>query len=216
MIFTVFHFDRVKVGVSSLYSCFRDKNTFQTFSADFKQFVDWLLDKYPEDAELKNHAAVFHHKYNYLPENVFTKELKRATSLTSKQEEVKKMLRNAFSTERRIADVYTPDMSSEEKCIQSFKELEQLIRSDKRNILLNSANQGSVLKHLKQTMKKKGSFIKSLYNKDILISLSHCNFLIAFNILAEQYPNIILCALELRFFTKHLKIVKEVAPEVFT
>ena len=54
--------------------------------------------------------------------------------------------------------------------------LEQLIRSDKRNILLNSAYQGHVLKHLKKNMKNKGYFIKCLFDKEISISLSHCKF----------------------------------------
>lgn len=198
-----------------LHSCFRDKETFQVFSGDFKQFVEWLITKYPEDAELKNRVQLFDEKYKHLPMDVFTKELKRATSLTSRQEKVKTELKNALSIERRIVDVYKVDISSEESCIRSFKELELLIRSDKRNILLNSVNQGHILKHLKATMKKRGSFIKSLYDKNITISLSHCNFLIAFNNLAEQYPQIVQCALELRFFSKNLKIVKEVASEIF-
>ena len=73
-----------------------------------------------------------------------------------------------------------------------------------------------MLNHLKTNMKNKGSFIKCLFDKEISISLSHCNFLIAFYELAEKYPNICQCSLELLFFTKHFKIGQEVAPDVFS
>lgn len=199
----------------SILFLFRDKGTFETFRVEFKQFVEWLITKYPEDVELKERIGIFQDKYKHLPADVFTKEVRRATSITSRQDEIKKILRSAYSAERRLTDAYQLDISSEEACIKSYKELEQLIRSDKRNILLNSASQGRLLKHLKTNMKNKGSFIKCLCDKEIVISLSHCNFLIAFSELAEKYPQIIQCALELRFFTKHFKIVKEVAPEVF-
>ena len=48
-----------------------------------------------------------------------------------------------------------------------------------------------MLKHLKTTMKNQGSFIKCLFDKEISISLSHCNFLIAFYELAEKYPKFV-------------------------
>ena len=56
-------------------------------------------------------------------------------------------------------------------------------------------------------MTNKSSFIKSLCDKEISISLSHCNFLIAFYELTEKYPQIVQCALELRFFTKHTRSI---------
>lgn len=198
-----------------LYLCFRDKGTFETFRAEFTEFMEWLRIKYPEDAELKEHISVFENKYQHLPMNVFIKELKRTNSNRSQRDEIKKILKSSWSAETRLTDVYEPKTSSEEECVRSYKELEQLIKSDKRNILLNSANQGRVLNHVKANMKKKGSFIKRLSDNEISISLSHCNFLIAFNGLAEKYPQIVQCDLELRFFTKHFKIVKDVAPEAF-
>lgn len=147
--------------------------------------------------------------------NVFTREVKRTNSQSAKTEEVKKMLRQSFSHERRITDICEPDVSTEAACVNTFKKLEMLIRSDKRNILMNSANQGFVLEHLKSNMKQKGSFIKCLQDNEINVSLSHCNFLIAFQKLTTDYPDIIKCSLELRFFIKNLKIVKQVAPEIF-
>ena len=42
-------------------------------------------------------------------------------------------------------------------------------------------------------MKKNGSFINALQDKRISISLSHCNFLIAFHELTKDYPNIVHC-----------------------
>ena len=170
------------------------------------------MSKYPEDAELKERVGIFQEKYQHFP--VFTKEVRRATSISLKQDEIKKMLNSSYTSERRLTGVYELDTSSEEACIKSYKELEKLIKLDKRIILLNSANQGIVLKYLKTTITNKGSFIKSLCDKEISISLSHCNFLIAFYELTEKYPQLVQGALELRFFTKHFKIVKEVAPEV--
>lgn len=192
---------------------FRDKQTFEVFKVDFKEFVDWLMMKYPEDADLKEHANLFEEKYKHLPEDVFWKEIRRATSVTSKRDEIKKIIFSAFSSERRVTGEYQVYISSEQACVKSYNELDILIRSDKRNILLNSARQGQVLKHMKTTMRNKGSIIKCLCDKEILISLSHCNFFIAFYELTEKYPQILQCALE--FFTMNFKIVKEVAPEVF-
>ena len=173
------------------------------------------MSKYPEDAELKERVGIFQEKYQHLPADVFTKEVRRATSISLKRDEIKKILNSSYTPERRLTGVHELDTSSEEACIKSYKDLEKLIRSDKRNILLNSVNQGRELKYLKTTMTNKGSFIKSLCDKEISISLSHCNFLIAFYELTEKYPQIVQGALELRFFTKHFKIVKEVAPELF-
>ena len=172
--------------------------------------------KYPEDAEMKQRISIIREKYKHLPVDVFTKEVRRATSTASRRDDVKKILISSYSNEKGVTGEYNVDISSEDACIRSYKELEQLIRSDKRNILLHSAYQGHMLKHLKTNMKNKGSFIKCLFDKEISISLSHCNFLIAFFELAEKYPNICQCSLELRFFTKHFKIVKEVVPEVFS
>ena len=173
------------------------------------------MSKYPEDAELKERVGIFQEKYQHIPADVFTIEVRRATSISLKQDEIKKMLNSSYTSERRLTGVYELDTSSEEAYIKSYKELEKLIRSDKKNILLNSANQGRVLKYRKTTMTNKGSFIKSLCDEEISILLSHCNFLIAFYEMTKKYPQIVQCALKLRFFTKYFKIVKEVAPEVF-
>ena len=129
---------------------------------------------------------------------------------------MKKALRHLCSTDRRIFGEREIAMSSEDACVQTYYILDNLIKSDKRNILINSAHQGQVLKHLKSTMKKNGSFINALQDKRIPISLSHCNFLIPFHERITDYPKIVHCLLELRFFfIKNLKILKEVAAEVF-
>lgn len=197
------------------FLCFRDKETFSIFSNDLNTLINWLLSRYPDDNEMKHHIEQLLSKYQHLPANVFMKELHRTTSKTTRNDEVKKILRESFSQDRRITGECEIDISSEDACLTTFKRLDALIKSDKRNILLNSSLQGRVLKHLKTSLKKSGSFIKALQDKQISISLSHCNFLIAFHDLVNKYPNIIQCSLELRFFIKNLKIVKEVAAEVF-
>ena len=115
-------------------------------------------------------------KYRHLPMNVFKKELQKATSQTSKTEEVKEKLMQAFSSHRRVVGQCEADIPSEGACVATYKKLRQIIRSDKRNILFNSANLGYVLKHLKAIMKRKGSFSKCLQDKEIKMSLSHCIF----------------------------------------
>lgn len=162
--------------------------------------MTWLREKYPDDAEMMTTIDLLQNKYQHLPVNVFSRELRRTISKTSTKEEVKKALKQSYSTERRITGECEIDTSSEEACVSAYKKLDDLIKSDKRNILLNSSHQGRVLKHLKSTMKKKGSFIKALQDKQISISLSHCNFLIAFHELTNTYPKIVQCSLELRFF----------------
>ena len=86
-------------------------------------------------------------KYRHLSMNVFRKELQKATSPTSKTEEVKKKLMQAFSSDNRILGECEADISSEGACIATYKKLEQLMRSDKRNISVNSINQEYVLKY---------------------------------------------------------------------
>lgn len=165
--------------------------------------------------ELKTNIQEVQSKYQHLPQDVFTKELRKATSKTSKHDEVKKILKDTFSTYTRATEECEVNTSSEVACVETYKILEILIKSDKRNILSNSAKQGHVLKHLKASMKKKGSFVKCLQDKEITVSLSHCNFLIAFHELTKTYPDIVQCSLELRFFIKYLKIIMDVASGVF-
>ena len=62
------------------------------------------------------------------------------------EEEVKKKLQQSYSAEQRITADYTANLSSQETCVQSYKELQKLIEPDKRNVLLNSAKQGEILK----------------------------------------------------------------------
>ena len=69
----------------------------------------------------------------------FEKEVKRRNSKLSMEEEVKKKLQKSYSADRRITNDFTADLSSKEACVQSYKTLQKLIESDKRNVLLNSA-----------------------------------------------------------------------------
>ena len=66
-------------------------------------------------------------KYHNLQMTVFTKELQTVTSQTSKTEEVKRKLMQAFSSDRRIIGECEADISSEEACVATYKKLEQLI-----------------------------------------------------------------------------------------
>ena len=152
---------------------FRDIATFNSFMVNIKKLENWLKQIYPEDTEISVRFEAIAQKYHHLPINVFRKELQKATSQTSKTEEMKKKLMQAFSSDRRIVGECEADISSEGACVATYKKLEQLIRSDKRNILFNSADQGYVLKHLKPIMKRKGSFIKCLQDIEIKMSLSH-------------------------------------------
>lgn len=88
-----------------------------------------------------------------------------ATNQNTKREEVKKAMKDAFTTEQRITSDPKVDISSEDTCVKSYKELEALIRSDEKNILLNSSKQGYVLKHLKSSMKKGGLLLNASKTK---------------------------------------------------
>ena len=198
-----------------IYSIFRDKSTFNVFNVELTELFNWAINKYPDDEELKGKFQTFGQKYAHLPMDVFTKELKRANSQTTTIEAVRKRLRESFNEARRITGEYEINISSEEACVSSFKELQALIISDKKNILLNSAKQGQVLKHLKSNMRGKGSFVKCIQTNEIMISLSYCNFLISFSELANQYPQIVQCSLELKYIMTHLKQIKLVIAEVF-
>ena len=140
----------------------------------------------------------------------FDKELKRKNSKLSLEEEVMKRLKQAYSADRRVTGDYEINVSSKEACIQSYKELQKLIDSDKRNVLLNSAKQGQVLKHLKTSLEKGVSFLKSIEEKEISISLSHCNIFISLYKLSLKHPIILQCSVELRFVKANMKTIKKV------
>ena len=38
---------------------FSDKGTLEIFRKDFRGFVEWLMSKYPDDAELKERVRIF-------------------------------------------------------------------------------------------------------------------------------------------------------------
>ena len=141
-------------GYNFLFSGTREhwKNSVQIS----KRFVEWLMSKFYEDAELKECVGIFQEKCKHLPVDVFTKEVRRATSISLRQDEIEKMLNSLYISEKRLTDVYKPDTSSEEVYI----ELENLIRSDERNILLNSLFK-DVLKYLKTTMTNKSPSLKA-------------------------------------------------------
>ena len=126
------------------------------------------------------------------------------------EEEVKKKLQQSYSAAQRITAGYTANLSSQETCVQSYKELQKLIESDKRNVLLNSAKQGEILKHLKANSNNGVSFFKCIEDKEISISLSHCNFLISFYQLSLKHSMILQCSVELRFVKANMKTIKTV------
>ena len=121
-----------------------------------------------------------------------------------------KRLKQEYSADRRITGDYEINVSSKEACVQSYKELQKLIDSDKRNVLLNSAKQGQVLKHLKTNLEKGVSFLKSIEVKEISISLSHCNFFISLHELSLKHPTILQCSVELRFVKANMKTITKV------
>ena len=136
------------------------------------------------------------------------KEPKRKNSKVSSEEEIKKKLQQAYSADRRITGDYELKMTSKEECVQSYKDLQKLIDSDKRNVLYNSAKQGQVLKHLKANLDKGSSFLKCMDEKEISISLNHCNFLISLYELSVKHPMILGCSVELRFVKANMKIIR--------
>ena len=100
-----------------------------------------------------------------------------------------------------------------------IKRCKKIIDSDKRNVLLNSAKQGEILKHLKSNSDKRISFLKCIEEKEISVSLSHCNFLISFFELSTKYSWILQCSVELRFVKANMKTIKsllEKYPHGFT
>lgn len=207
------YYEAIKINGIPLF--YRDKPTFEQFKVDFQVFANWLKKKYPQDEEIPVQLLHFEQKYQHLPMNVrFEKELSRRNSKTSSMDEVKKMLLKTYSTDCRVVTDYTVDLTSIEGCVKSFRDLQNLIQSDKRNVLLNSSKQGEVLKTLKNNSNKSSSFFKCIEEKEISISLSHCNFLISFHELSKQHPNILRCSLELRFFKTNMKTIKAVIQDM--
>ena len=89
--------------------------------------------------------GIFQDKYKHLQVDIFTKENKRATSITSNWDEVntialrkakivyniglseckmfKRILISTYSSEKRVTDEYKLDTSSEDAFLKSYKEL---------------------------------------------------------------------------------------------
>ena len=138
----------------------------------------------------------------------FEKELKRKNSKVSLEEEINKKLQQTYSADRGIPGDYELRMSSKDECSQSYKELQKLIDCDKRNVLYNSAKQGQVLQYLKSNLDKGIPFLKCIEEKEITISLSHCNFLISLYELSVKHPMILQCSVELRFVKANMKTIR--------
>ena len=131
--------------------------------------------------------------------NVRFEKLKSKNSKVSLEEEIKKKLQQTYSADRGKTGDNESNMSSKEECIQSYKEFQKLIDSDKRNLLYNSAKQGQVLQYLKANLDRGISFLKYIEEKEISISLSHCNFLKSLHELSVKHPMIFKCSVEFRF-----------------
>ena len=138
----------------------------------------------------------------------FEKELKRKNRKVSLEEEIKKKLQQTYSADRLITGDYELKMSSKEECVQSYKELQKLIDSDKRNVLYNSAKQGQVLQYLKANLDKGISFLKCIEEKEISFSLSHCNFFISLYELSVKHPMILQCSVEFGFVKANMKTIR--------
>ena len=142
-----------------------------------------------------------------------SKAQRTSTSKEDKYNKVRKQIQEAFSEEKRLSGDFTEftynktDITS---CLNALKTLDNLINSDKRNIILNSAYKGRVLKELKELTKETG-FLKVLHDQGFSpynYSISHCNFLIKFYSFAEQQNTILKCSLSLKFISKNFAIVK--------
>ncbi|MEW8543332.1 MAG: hypothetical protein AB2693_07325 [Candidatus Thiodiazotropha sp.] len=127
-----------------------------------------------------------------------------------KYEKIREKIQQSFSEERRITgNVEIIKTSTIGDCISTLKDLDKLINSDKRNIILLSGQKGRVLKDLK-TFTKRENFLLELEQCGLKYSLSHCNFLIRLFVFAEAHPNILKCSISIEFICKHFKAVKQV------
>ena len=79
-----------------------------------------------------------------------SKTQKAASSKTVKHIKIKKTIEASLSENRRIIEEFTYTPSTMNDCFDALEKLDNLINSDKRNIILNSIHKGQVLRDLKE------------------------------------------------------------------
>ena len=147
-----------------------------------------------------------------------SKTQKAATSKKVKYIKIKKTIEDSFSEDRRITGefTYTQSTATMNDCFDALKILDNLIDSDKRNIVLNSIHKGEVLRDLKGKTKQSGllNVLRERGFSSVNYSLPYCNFLIRLHNFAEKHDNILKCALGLKFIHINFAILKQAFQEL--
>ena len=94
--------------------------------------------------------------YKSLQEKLKTTKQSSSTPRQTQYDIIKKQIQQSISDDRRTTGEFSYNQQSTiENCFESLKTIDKLIKSDKRNIILNSAQKGQILKDIKKLNKKK-------------------------------------------------------------
>lgn len=176
---------------------------------DLKMEFNNLKTEFNKLKELSSKKCTSHQKPSTSNQGHNTSRQNR-TSYTT----IKTRIQESFSEDRKITGECACKVSSITECVETLKQLDKLVHSDKRTILLNTVYRGEVLKALKKLSSKTGSLINILADHGIKYSLTHCNFFIRFCDFAKQHKNIVKCSLSIEYIRKHFKQVKQIFIEL--
>lgn len=181
------------------------------------QLQEYLFQTYPEDQNIKHFFSTYEAKVKQQQQQQQQQSfqskrpvLKRTRSVV--KQEIKEKMIDSYSEERYMTGEIDLDLDTEKKCIDTLLELEKSIRSSKRDIIYKTAMQGQVIKKLKE--QRKGNVGVFLTQNGIKFSTSHCYALIRLYKLCQKHPNLLKCALHVKFVIGNMKTIEDICEEM--
>ena len=109
-----------------------------------QELQEYVFYTYPQDIHIKRWFQKYSEKFGHN---------KQVLKRSGVKQEVKNKLLESYSEDRRISGEVKIELETIDSCVKSIQHLELTIKSNKRDIIYNSALQGQVFSHLK-TIKK--------------------------------------------------------------
>ena len=126
--------------------------------------------------------------------------------------EIKKQLEESIVNGKRNENTDMPEKvnnctANEEDAVKVIQEFEEIIKNKKSDIIWLAYYQAKIFQKFKEKQQFVGMVLKFNVSKSTMM------FKIALSKLIDNYPKIKYSSLSLRYFKKHLKIIKEVCKE---
>ncbi|XP_053379498.1 uncharacterized protein LOC128548504 [Mercenaria mercenaria] len=188
-----------------------DKNTTADLLKDLTELTTHLKDNYKEDFACQEWATTFSSKY-YKKLVDTCKPTKRQTRSTLK-EKLKEEITKSFGQEE-VLENFNVDISSEDKCIESIRNLDKQIYRNKRNIVYCTHQIGFIIKNLRSVCPKDCDLGLYFHLRGVHYTDSYCRNLALVYELIEKHKNLLKCALNTGTLIKNRKLIEEICTEL--